>query len=58
MEQNISSYKRVYIEGNKSIKFNFIKLHQYFILNSLILSIFIIIYFIIINNYKKIIGKR
>ena len=53
MEQNISSYKRVYIEGNKSTKFNFIKLHQYFILNGLILSIFIIIYFIIINNYKK-----
>ncbi len=51
--QNLSSYERVYVEGDKSSKFKIFKPHKYFFLNGLILSIFIIIYFIIINNYKK-----
>ena len=53
MGQNLSSYERVYLNGNKASKYKFLKSHKYFILNGLILSIFTTIYIKIINNYKK-----
>ena len=53
MGQNLYSYERVYLNGNKASKYKFLKSHKYFILNGLILSIFTTIYIKIINNYKK-----
>jgi nitroreductase len=53
MGQNLFSYERVYLKGNKASKYKFLKNHKYFILNGLILSIFTTIYIKIINNYKK-----